>query len=130
MRRTAAVLSLLVLGACGGDKAPVATPSGSATVPAGCHRSAQPDGSTLIFATVKGNTVTTDHAVWSVKLGTAVRIAVLTDRADEVHVHEYDKKQDVVANCPTTIDFTANIPGTVEVELEGAKLHLFDLKAS
>jgi hypothetical protein len=104
---------------------PASTPSSScpATTP-------PPAGATVVTATVAGSKVTTAHGQWSVKLGSPVRVAVIADVADEVHVHGYDKKQDTVPGCPTSIDFTANIPGTVEVELESKSLHLFDLKAS
>jgi hypothetical protein len=151
MRRAAAPFLLLVAltaAGCtsnGGDGSTVESPSTStttapATTPANTS-SAGPtsscpaapplaDNATVVTATVTGTTVTTDHAQWSVKLGSRVRIAVTADVADEVHVHGYDKKQDTVPGCPTAIDFTANIPGTVEVELESKGLHLFDLKAS
>jgi hypothetical protein len=105
----------------------------AATTPSGpsCPAApALPAGATLITASVAGGKVTTAHAQWSVKLGSKVRVAVTADVADEVHVHSYDKHEDTTPGCPTAIDFTANIPGTVEAELEKAKLHLFDLKAS
>jgi hypothetical protein len=143
MRLTAAAVAMLALAACGGGKAPGATPSNGvsnppptatlstpAGLPKGCHVSQPPIGTTIVTATVSGKSVSTPHAVWSVKVGAPVRIAVTADRADEVHVHEYDKKQDTKPGCPTSIDFSASIPGTVEVELEKAGLHLFDLKAS
>jgi hypothetical protein len=136
MRRTAVlVLSVLALTGCGGNKgtptasltAPPPTPSnkcGVASFPAA------PSGTTLVAAVVTGTKVTTAHTTWDVKKGSPVRIVVVADRADEVHVHGYDKKQATVPGCPTVIDFTASIPGSVEVELEKAGLHLFDLKAS
>jgi copper(I)-binding protein len=146
MRLTAAAVALLALAACGGSKTPGATPSNGtngtsgpprttslrtpAGPPKGCHVTQAPSGTTIVTATVTGKTVSTAHAVWSVKVGAPVRIAVTADRADEVHVHEYDKKQDTKPGCPTEIDFSATIPGTVEVELENAGLHLFDLQAS
>jgi heme/copper-type cytochrome/quinol oxidase subunit 2 len=149
MRPTAAaiaVLAVLAMTGCndnGGDgstvessspppstsAAPSTTPP--ATASSSCPASAPPPaGATVVTATVSGGKVTTAHGQWSVKLGSAVRIAVTADVADEVHVHGYDKKQDTVPGCPTSIDLTANIPGSVEVELESKGLHLFDLKAS
>jgi hypothetical protein len=104
---------------------PASTPSSSCPT-----TSPPPPGATVVTATVSGGKVTTAHGQWSVKLGSAVRVAVIADVADEVHVHGYDKKQDTVPGCPTSIDLTANIPGSVEVELESKGLHLFDLKAS
>jgi hypothetical protein len=150
-RATLAALALLALGGCSsnGGTSPTATtappptttpattpgttPATAPTTPTGpsCPAApALPDGATVITATVAKGKVTTAHAQWSVKLGGKVRVAVTADVADEVHVHSYDKKADTTPGCPTAIDFTANIPGTVEVELESAKLHLFDIKAS
>jgi hypothetical protein len=147
MRPTAPLLGLLAalaLTACGsngGDGSTVesptpdvtsagVTPPTSATPSSTCPATTPlPAGATLVTATVTGK-VTTAHAQWSVKLGSKVRIAVTTNAADEVHVHGYDKKQDTVPGCPTSIDLTASIPGSVEVELEGSGLRLFDLKAS
>ncbi len=153
MRRTAILLAGLALTGCGGYDDPSAAPAtapATATTPSttpstvpstvptttgptassSCGPQAPlPAGATLVTATVSGSTVTTANHTWRVKVGSAVRIAVTADRADEVHVHSYDKKQDTVPGCPTAIDLTASIPGTVEVELENAGLHLFDLKA-
>jgi hypothetical protein len=148
MKRTAAALTLalVALGGCSkndpsaldpspGTAAPTttapATGSPATTPPgSGCPAPPVPAGVTVISATVAAGKVTTAHAQWSVKLGSKVRVAVRADTADEVHVHSYDKKADTTPGCPTAIDFTTNIPGTVEVELEKAKLHLFDIKAS
>jgi hypothetical protein len=47
-----------------------------------------------------------------------VRLTVTADVADEVHVHTYDKKQDLQPGVASTIEFVANIPGQIEVELE------------
>lgn len=129
------VLAALATG-CGGNggdgstvdpTSPPATTTGAAS---SCPAPPPlPAGATVVSATVSGGKVTTEHGEWAVKLGTPVRVAVTADVADEVHVHSYDKKQDTVPGCPTAIDFVANIPGTVEVELESKGLHLFDLKA-
>ena len=143
MRRLVpAAFLLLALAACngnGGDGSTVestsppapttsaATPSGSSSCPAAPPLA---DGATVVTATVAGGKVTTEHEQWSVRLGSKVRIAVTADVADEVHVHSYDQKSETVPGCPTAIDFVANIPGSVEVELENKGLHLFDLKAS
>jgi predicted small secreted protein len=131
MRRLVpAAFLLLALAACndnGGDGSTVeATPhSASCTTPPPLA-----PGATVVTASVVRGKVATAHGQWSVRLGSNVRIVVLADVADEVHVHSYDKKADTVPGCPTAIDFVANIPGTVEVELEAKGLHLFDLKAS
>lgn len=63
-------------------------------------------------------------------VGSKVRITVTSDAADEIHVHGYDLMQDVRAGEPATITFVADAPGVFEVELEDAKLPLFELEVS
>jgi len=65
-----------------------------------------------------------------VPLGSRVRITVTSDVADEIHVHLYDLKQELSANQPGSIEFTADKPGVIEVELEKAKLPLTRLAIS
>jgi glucose/arabinose dehydrogenase len=148
---TVAVLMAALLGACdGGDPAPSATPSTApptttlaTTAPPTTTSSAStsptatstcpaqpplPAGATVVTATVRGGTVTTEHRQWQVKTGSQVRVAVTADVADEVHVHTYDQKAGTTPGCPTAIDFTARIPGTHEVELEDAGKQLFTIK--
>jgi hypothetical protein len=48
-----------------------------------------------------------------------VRLRVVSDVADEIHLHGYDLKKDVPAGGSVTFSFTADIEGVFEVELEG-----------
>ena len=43
---------------------------------------------------------------------------VRSDVADEVHVHGYDLMADVAPGKPVRIEFTANLTGRFEIELE------------
>ena len=62
-------------------------------------------------------------------MGQQVRIRVQADRAEEVHVHGYDLSEDVAPGKPAVIEFTADAAGGVlEVQLEQAKLPLFELQ--
>ena len=47
-----------------------------------------------------------------------VRIVVIADVTDEVHVHGYDLMADVAPGSPAVIAFTAELPGRFEIELE------------
>jgi hypothetical protein len=47
------------------------------------------------------------------------------DDSDEIHVHGYDEAEERV---PLTIEFPAEVDGIVELELESADLHLFDIR--
>jgi hypothetical protein len=59
-----------------------------------------------------------------VGVGETVSIRVTSLRADEVHLHGYDIATPVRADLPAVIEFTADIPGVFELELEelGAEL--------
>ena len=82
----------------------------------------------LVEATVTGSNVETASRRIRVDIGQKVRIRVQADRSEEVHVHGYDLKADVAPGRPAVIDFTADVPGVFEVELEQAGLKLFELQ--
>jgi len=146
-----ALLALLAVTACNGDGSPSASespsvtpssvptttlattePTASATPswPAGCASPmALPAGATVITATVSGGKVTPPRKTYDVKLRSIVRLLVTADVADEVHLHTYDRHAPTKPGCPAVIDFEAGIPASVEVELEDAGLHLFQVRA-
>ncbi|MBA2384839.1 MAG: hypothetical protein H0V68_09300 [Actinobacteria bacterium] len=51
-----------------------------------------------------------------------------SDVADEVHVHGYDVHADVARGQPATIEFTADVPGRFEIELEERGLQIAELE--
>ena len=109
---------------------PGTTPPATPTWPAGCASpAALPAGATVIEATVAGGKVSPPRKTYDVKLKSIVRLLVTADVADEVHLHSYDRHVDTKPGCPASLDFEAGIPGTVEVELEDAGLHLFEVRA-
>lgn len=61
-------------------------------------------------------------------LGELVTIEVLSDEADEMHVHGYDLAKDLKAGEPATVTFAADIPGEFDVELEDHHLALIVLR--
>lgn len=83
---------------------------------------------TLIEVRVTGNDVETASRRVRVDRGEKVRIRVQADRDEEVHVHGYDLSRPVGPGKPAVIEFTADAPGVFEVELEQAKLQLFELQ--
>jgi hypothetical protein len=125
-----------LLGGCGGDdEGGGAAATTAATSTSGGATSSTEAASTtagfsgvLVQAKVTGNNVATTSKRVRVDLGQKVRIQVEADRAEEVHVHGYDLKGDVAPGKPAVIDFTANVPGVFEVELEEAGLELFELQ--
>jgi hypothetical protein len=95
--------------------------------------SAAPTGSSgpqTIQVRVTGDQVQTAEQRVKVKLGTEVRLEVTADRADEVHLHGYDRKVGAEPGKPAVLDFMADTPGVFEVELEEASLKLVELHVS
>ena len=64
------------------------------------------------------------------KSGDQVRFVVRSDVADEIHVHGYDKAEDVPANGSVRFSFPASIEGVFEVELEGRGVQIAELRVS
>jgi len=62
--------------------------------------------------------------------GDQIRFEVTSDVADEVHVHGYDLMQDVAAGGTVSFDFPAEIEGIFEVELEGRKEQIAELRVN
>ena len=129
-----------LLGGCGGGDEGGGT---AATTAATAATSASSGGATssteaasttagfsgvVVEAKVTGNQVETASRRVRIDLGQKVRVQVEADRAEEVHVHGYDLKGDVAPGKPAIIDFTANVPGVFEVELEESGLKLFELQ--
>jgi hypothetical protein len=125
-----------LLGGCGGGDegggtatttAATSTSSGGATSSTEAASTAGFSG-VVVEAKVTGNQVETASRRVRIDLGKKVRVQVEADRAEEVHVHGYDLKGDVAPGKPAVIDFTANVPGVFEVELEESGLKLFELQ--
>jgi hypothetical protein len=62
--------------------------------------------------------------------GDRVRFAVQSDVADEVHVHGYDESREVPAGGSVRFNFAADIEGVFEVELEGRREQIAELRVS
>jgi len=62
--------------------------------------------------------------------GDQVRFKVESDVADEIHVHGYDLMKDVPAGGKVAFSFPAEIEGIFEVELEGRKEQIAELRVN
>lgn len=131
-----AVLICFLLAGCGsddGDGQAAATTAAATTATSSATSTSQATTSTagfsgkLIEIKVTGDQVETAERRVTVATGEKVRIRVQSDVADEVHVHGYDLKKDVAPGQPAVIEFTADVPGSFEVELEEAHRKLIDL---
>lgn len=62
--------------------------------------------------------------------GEQVRFTVRSDVADEIHVHGYDLMKDVPAGGSVSFSFPAELEGIFEVELEGLKEQIAELRVN
>ena len=62
--------------------------------------------------------------------GDDIGFKVVSDVADEVHLHGYDVSQEVKAGGSTTFDVPASIEGVFEVELEEAVVPIAEVTVS
>lgn len=62
--------------------------------------------------------------------GDQIRFKVESDVADEIHVHGYDLMKDVPAGGAVSFSFPAEIEGIFEVELEGRKEQIAELRVN
>jgi cytoskeletal protein RodZ len=129
-------LGMLALAGCGGNSnsgsgsspstaptsAPstVSTPTGTATQPqTSTPSNTTPSGNTAdvtINVTVANGKVNPSGASINVKAGQTVLITAVSDAADEVHVHGYDKQLPLTPGKPASVRFVANMKGTFEIE--------------
>ncbi len=79
---------------------------------------AAPEGTQLVV-TIRGGEPVDGIVRAEAKQGDPVVVIVRSDVADEVHVHGYDLMADVAPGKPVRIEFTANLTGRFEIELEG-----------
>jgi hypothetical protein len=137
LRVLPAALLLPLVAACGGsDPSTVAappSPSASVAAPSDQPTSvasgvASDTAQQIVSLTVSHGKVTGDTGRVHVKLGTRIRITVLSDVADEIHVHLYDLTQEMSAGTPASIEFVADRAGVITVELEHSKLPLTHLQ--
>jgi len=118
------VVAYLVIQSGGDDRgkktSSTATPPAVATTP---------QGSTSTATTAPAPTVPTvrvvdakpDGGVKKLEFnkGDEVRFRIVSDTADEIHVHGYDLKKDVPKGGSVTFAFKGSIDGRFVVELEG-----------
>jgi hypothetical protein len=87
----------------------------------------QRDG-VVATVTVKNGRVVNGPGTLHVSIGEQVTLKVSADRADEVHVHGYDRTAEVEPDKPATIRFSADIPGQFAAELEQTHLTLIEIQ--
>ena len=127
-------LGMLVLAGCGDDSGSGGTPSPSAPVTSPSDtpsstpsddpkntpsNTADPSGEqadVTINVTVANGKVNPSGDSIKVTAGQTVLITAVSDTADKLHVHGYDKELELAPGKPASVKFTANMKGTFEVE--------------
>lgn len=122
---TGAVL-IGVLGGCGQGTA--TAPGSSPTGPSAAPGKAPELTVRTISVKVRGGKASGDTGKVTVPLGSPVIISVSSDVADEIHVHGYERTVKVPAASTASIAFTANKPGTFDVDLDNPKVALLQLQ--
>jgi plastocyanin len=147
-----AVALSLVLAACGpsADQASstATTPGSPATAPDGASATVDTTTTTTRIATTTAETKTTTTEAKVVEivveggevvigperiqaeLGSRVSFVVVSDAVDHVHIHGYDIYFDLTPGGRREIQFTADVPGMFEVEMEESHLLLVELEVS
>jgi hypothetical protein len=134
----AAAAALALAAGCGDDSpgSPTSASPGATTAAAtptatpGATPSPTPTEQppTARFEVARGKVVAGPRTV-EVKVGSRVIIEVVTDTADELHVHGYDKELELRAGRPGRLEFTADVAGVFEVELH-SDVRLCNLRVS
>ncbi|MGZ4506067.1 MAG: cupredoxin domain-containing protein [Blastococcus sp.] len=118
------IAAVVPLAGCAGKPPPAAGSTSSSGSASGASDAAtQRLEVTVAHGKASGNTGRVKVAT-----GTAVTLVVTSDTADEVHVHGYDIEKELAPGKPTTLRFTADVPGVFEVELHKANLVILRLQ--
>lgn len=129
----AALIAMLALAACGSsDDGTTDTGNAAAPPPANTGKSkgaGSEESSVPTFVVRNGEPVGGVEEL-EYSAGDQIRFKVESDVADEVHVHGYDLMEDVPAGGSVSFDFPAEIEGIFEVELEGRKEQIAELRVN
>ena len=125
-----AVVAFVVLRPEDGAQGPTATtPTPTATSPAGRTSRPQARPRPVLIRVRDGRPVGGVRRIEASK-GELVRFRVLSDTAEQVHVHGYDLLRQVPAGGTVTFRFSAGIEGVFEVELENTHRQIAQLRVS
>jgi hypothetical protein len=130
------VVAFLVLRPGSGDERSASTTPAAETAPAGSATtttdaatpSAKPQAPSIPTVRVVDGKPAGGVKKVSVTKGDRLRLRVVSDVADEIHVHGYDLKKDVAAGGTVRFSFPATIEGRFEVELEHAGQQIASLE--
>ncbi|MEU8804591.1 hypothetical protein [Spirillospora sp. NPDC048819] len=124
-----AAVTLVTAAGCG-EPPPADGARGGATAASGAPAAPGSTGPPVVTvtATVAAGKVHTARRRVKVPRGATVQITVTSDRADEFHLHGYDREMALAPGRPATLRFTADTPGVFEAELHHAGGRVFELQ--
>lgn len=136
----APVVAAILFGGCGANDEPASAPtkadSGAQTTHSGVTEitepeqpepELEPEGEPAQIV-VRDGTPVGGVARLEYERGERIRFTVVSNTADEVHVHGFDLAKDVAAGGSARFDFRADFEGVFEVELEGAHVQIAELR--
>lgn len=107
---------------------PTTLPAPVSSSPTSAMASPSPDAAEVTAdIVVENGEVQGGVAQVEVDLGDTVKLRVTSDTAEKIHVHGYDLVQEIAPNDPVTFEFTADIPGQFEIELENSHVKIAEL---
>jgi hypothetical protein len=128
-----ALLAIAGLSACGGsgdDSSTVNAESGSTTTADGSISQGSTEQPAVTTIVIRNGEPVGGVQELEYSAGEQVRFQVQSDVADEVHVHGYDLMKDVEAGGSVTFSFPADLEGIFEVELEGLREQIAELRVN
>lgn len=124
-----AVFAIAGLAACGSDDSSDTGSAGNAGGDGGGHSITEVKNAAPTITVKNGEPVGGVQEL-EYSAGDQVRFKVDSDVADEIHVHGYDLMKDVPAGGSVSFSFPAEIEGIFEVELEGLKEQIAELRVN
>lgn len=130
MHRLLVALVLLLAGCSTGADPDAALPP-AGTIPDAPSDAPSPATTARVLeVTLAGGKVTGVESRVDVAVGEQLVLRVTSDVTEEIHIHGYDLYADLAPGQTAQLAFTADLPGSYEVELHQAGRPLFQLRVA
>jgi hypothetical protein len=130
VHRLLVVLVVLLTGCSAGTDPDAAAPPAVSEAPSAPSAASPAPSARTLEVTFAGGEITGVDSRVDVAVGEQVVLRVTSDVVEEIHVHGYDLYADLAPGQPATLSFTADLPGSYEVELHDAGRPLFQLRVA